>query len=626
MKRLLAVVILFIYQVALAQVSIRINPAKDLKPISPYLYGRNNSFASTNPNEQISAEDLIRLKEAGVQFFRESTGNNSTKYNWRRKLSSHPDWYNNVYVNNWDIAAKNLQKHVPYAQGMWAFQLIGRAAKTNAFNFNDWVYNQSAWWEGVTQNLAGNGILSPTGNKAKTDGDPSLYLEKWPADSTIGILDHWFGNNGLGLSKSKIIYWNMDNEPEIWSGTHDDVMPTQPLAEEFMQKYFAVAKKARAKFPEIKLVGPVTANEWQWYNWPAGISYEGRKFPWLEYFIKRVAEEQKASGVKLLDVLDIHFYPSTKIADEIVQLHRVFFDRNYAFPGANGVKNVIGNWDNSQNKEYIFGRINDWLAQYMGANHGVTLGLTETGIESENANVTAVWYASTIGEFMKNGVEILTPWQWKPGMWETLHLFSRFNKSFYINTEISNEVLVSAYPSINAAKDSMTVVLVNRSAANSQPATISFDNFIVSSTKAKAMSLKSLPVTETFFSHTKNALTESDIDVAGNTLALNLPPMSVTSIQLAGHIGQINLLGTEINQGVNVKVFPNPSSEKVFIEWETGAFEELEITNVQGKVIYQETISKESRKVAIKHLLPAATYFVRLTNNEGVIVRKIMIE
>ena len=51
-----------------------------------------------------------------------------------------------------------------------------------------------------------------------------MYLENWNADSTTGILDYWFGKNSLGLKKEQINYWNMDNEPEIWSGTHDDVV------------------------------------------------------------------------------------------------------------------------------------------------------------------------------------------------------------------------------------------------------------------------------------------------------------------------------------------------------------------------------------------------------------------
>lgn len=619
------ILLTFIGLSASAQVSVKIDPTKEVKAISPYIYGKNNSFSSTNPNEQLAHEDLIRLRDAGVKFFRESGGNNSTKYNWRRKLSSHPDWYNNVYANDWDNVAKNLQKNFPDAQGMWAFQLIGMAAKTNAYNFNDWGYNKSTWWEGVNQNLAGNGILSPTGTKAKTEGNPDLYLEKWTADSTTGILNHWFGAKGLGLDKSKIRYWNMDNEAEIWNGTHDDVVPKPISAEEFMQKYFAVAKKAREKYPEIKLVGPVTANEWQWYNWPTTINHEGRNYPWLEYFIKRVAEEQKATGVRLLDVMDIHFYPSTKVNDEIVQLHRVFFDRNYVYPGANGVKNVNGSWDNSQNKEYIFARINDWLAKYMGSNHGVTLGMTEIGIEGDNASVTAVWYASTLGEFMKNSVEIFAPWHWKPGMWETLHLFSKYNKVNSVKGESSNETLVSVYPSINAAQDSITVVLVNRPANANQTVNISFDNFVINNQQVKALSLKSLPTAETFYSDTKNGLAESTLSITENKISAMLPPMSITSFQLQGKVGQVAILGHETAANTTIKVFPNPTSEKITIQWEAEAFEKLELIDVQGKLVYEQAIQKGSKQIEIKPQLQEQVYFVRLINAEGIEVKKIVI-
>ncbi len=51
-----------------------------------------------------------------------------------------------------------------------------------------------------------------------------------------------------------------------------------PTAEEYMQKYFEVAKKARTAYPGIKLVGPVPANEWQWYNWKGNlVSYNGKQ-------------------------------------------------------------------------------------------------------------------------------------------------------------------------------------------------------------------------------------------------------------------------------------------------------------------------------------------------------------
>jgi hypothetical protein len=107
------------------------------KPISPYIFGKNNNL-SDNSASPLSTSQWQKLRDLGITMFRENGGNNATKYNWRRKLTSHPDWYNNVYNHNWDFAAKSLQTNIPSAQGMWAFQLVGNAAKTTNNNFNDW--------------------------------------------------------------------------------------------------------------------------------------------------------------------------------------------------------------------------------------------------------------------------------------------------------------------------------------------------------------------------------------------------------------------------------------------------------------------------------------------------------
>jgi hypothetical protein len=582
-KTALFLVFSFITPFLFAQnVQVQVDILAKRKKVSPYIYGRNNSIANFN-NNPLTAAQWQFLRDAGVRMFRENGGNNSTKYNWRRKLSSHPDWYNNVYANNWDQAAQILQANMPDAQGVWAFQLIGKAAKTGAANFNDWGYNGSQWWTGVNQNLAGGGTVNTAGgNKATVNGNPNLYLEDWPADSTTGILDHWFGTGGLGLNKDKIQYWNMDNEIEIWHGTHDDVMPTLIPAEEFMQRYFEVAKKARAKYPNIKLLGPVPANEWQWYNWSDGliVGADGKKYQWLQYFIKRIAEEQTRTGVRLLDVLDIHFYPNLTTQSDVVQLHRIFFDRNYINPEANGVRNTPTGWDVSQNKEYIFGRCQDWLTQYMGANHGVKFGVTEIGLNENNSSTThAVWYASTLGEFMNNEVELFTPWSWHTGMWEVLHLFSRYNQSTSVESISNNEQNLSVYTTINATNDSLTAVLVNRSTI-SQTVTVDFKNFIFNVQQSPALSLSGLPTTETFVSHTTNALTPLSTNTANNKIIVTLPALSVSSVLLKGRQGSTAISAIADDA---IQVFPNPSSVGFSIK--TSVEASCQVYDFAGKMV-----------------------------------------
>jgi hypothetical protein len=473
------------------------------------------------------------LRDSGVRMLREHGGNNGTKYNWQKKLTSHPDWYNNVYANDWDYAQTSVQQHLPGVQVMWCFQLIGKVADNTTHNFDDWGYNKSQWWSGVGQNLAGGGTPNPSGSKALKEGDPSLYLTDSSAATDTAILDHWIKSSDLGLNRGQFRYWNMDNEPEIWDGTHDDVMPTLPSAEAFLQRYFDYAKQARAKYPEIKLVGPVPANEWQWFNWGGGlVTADGKKYPWLEYFIKRVGEEQARTGLRLLDVLDLHYYPGANDPAAVVQLHRTFFDPTYVNPDANAVHSVNGTYDASITQEYIFGRCQQWMDKYLGARHGVTLACTETGIPLTNAPVASVWYASTLGEFMRHGVEIFTPWSWQPGMWEVLHLYARYNYTTAVRGVSDDETNVSAYPTVDPATGNATVVLVNRSLDQTKQTTVSLAGLSIPDRTYSTLQLANLPATETFMSHGNNALKAGSVTVGNGQFSLSLPPLSVTSVLL----------------------------------------------------------------------------------------------
>ena len=369
------IILLLLCQIALytafaQNVTISINATQNKRLISPYIYGKNEGFD----------KPAQFYKDAGLRFSRMNGGNNATGYNWRKKITVHPDWYNNVYATDWDANAQNIAANYPDMQGMFAFQLLGRVASNTNNNFNDWAYNQSQYWSGVGQNLAGGGTPDPNGgSKALVDGDINLFTQLWPADSSVGILNHWFGANGLGLNQSQFLYWNMDNEVDIWSGTHDYAMPTQISASAFMDHYIELAKKAKALYPGIKLCGPVATSEWQWYKWSnESIYINGRYYPWIEYFIKRLGDEYKATGIKLVDVLDIHNYPWYNSDDAAaLQGHRIYYDTTYDYPGSNGIKTSTGGWDNTLTKQYIFKRINDWLNEHFGANHGITCGVSE---------------------------------------------------------------------------------------------------------------------------------------------------------------------------------------------------------------------------------------------------------
>ena len=528
-------------------IDITVDANAGIKKISPYLYGRNIDKISDGDAEVTEEESAFinQMLEAGIHMLRANNGNNATRYNWRHKMTVHPDWYNNVYSHDWAITAQKVLDKMPGVDAMYAFQLTGYAASSTDYNFPDWNWKQEhGTYATQTFDLAGGGEVSEDGKTLIKAGDPSLYNMEWPADSTVAIIPHW--KDELKFDMSRFKYWSMDNEMEIWRGTHSDL--DLPVTGDFLvERYIDVAKKARAAWGDIKLTGPVAANEWQWcsvssYNKEDRPKGEDRNYCWLEYFIMKVAEEQKKSGVRLLDVFDIHWYPTEKDYESRVNWHRVMFDTTYNYPGANGIKMVGGNWDNKITKEYIFVRINQWLEKYFGKNHGITLGITETSILDNDPMVTALIYASFLGTMQDNGVEIFTPWTWGDGMYETVHLFSRYGHPNRVQSTSSNDSLVSAYSSISNKGDSLTVIFVNRAEKDAQDVNLNLANF-ASDGKVKTLTLQNLQG-ETFVSHTSNALKENVVDAnpqGGTTSAtgysinnfkMSLPAKSITAILL----------------------------------------------------------------------------------------------
>lgn len=525
---------------AFADINISVNAKQGIKKISPYLFGRNIGTIDekTDTLSQTELTFMNQIVEAGLHMIRANQGNNATRYNFRKKFSVHPNWFNNVNIQNWDISAKKILENMPGVDAMYAFQMSGYVAKTQEYNFDDWNYyitHNNTWPANKDLNLAGGGIIADNGKSAIKEGDPTLYNQEWPLDSSVAIIPYW--RDSLKFDMNRLRYWSMDNEVEIWRYTHDDL--NLPVTADFLvERYIDLAKKARAQWKDIKLTGPVTAGEWDWCvirdieEDEHLINRDGKKYCWLEYFIKRISEAQKTSGIRLLDMFDIHWYPTEKDYESRMNWHRVLFDTTYNYPGANGIKFINGYWDDNQTKEYIFKRINDWLTQYFGKDHGVTLGMSETSLKDDDAMVTALIYASFLGTMIDNGVEFFTPWTWDPGMYEVAHLFSRYGKSFRIESISTNDSLVSAYSSINATGDSLTVILVNRSQNESQKINLSVKDFNAIIETAKTLSLTGL-TGETFVSHSENALKNEKILVSstGET-SLTLPAKSITAILL----------------------------------------------------------------------------------------------
>jgi hypothetical protein len=444
-----------------------------------------------------------------------------------------------------------------------------------------------------------------------------LFSKPWPADSSVAILDHWFGVGGKGFNKTQLQYWSMDNECDVWNGTHDWAMPILISASEFMDRFIELAKKAKAIEPGIKICGPVTTSEWQWFKWSnENIRVDGKYYCWFEYCIKRCAEEEKASGIRVLDVFDIHHYPWAPTDADALQNHRVFYDKNYNYPGANGLNTINGGWDTSSKKEYIFQRINDWLTKYFGPDNGITLGLSEWSPGPSDPNLASVIYASHLGTFANNGVEYFTPWNWFTGMWETLHLFSRYAKGYSVSSTSTLENTVSAYTTVNETADSMTVIIVNRDMNSPHQVTVTINGFSVTDDNYRTLQLASLPANETFVSHTKNALKANVVAVNSNSFSIAVPILSTTAVLLPNITTGTQSRG---KQNSEMKIFPNPATDQLNISIQSGYAEITEITvfDLTGRKIMTSSVNFDGYSPIHMNLssLKSGLYFLSVKNS-----------
>lgn len=629
-----SVICVGIFSVAsFSQINISVDANAGIKKISPYIYGRNidNNYISDTSLVSTDKEEafIAQMLDAGIHMMRSNTGNNATRYNWRKKLTVHPDWYNNVYTHDWDITAKKVLDKMPGVDAMYAFQLNGYAAKTNEYNFADWDwYVEHGSNAKTTLDLAGGGEVSADGQTAIKEGDGLLYCEPWPADSTVGIVPHW--RDELKYDMSRFQYWSMDNEMDIWKSSLSD-LKLNITGDFLVERYIDVAKKARAAWGDIKLTGPVVANEWQWCHIAATAednhrpTIDGKPYCWLEFFIKKVAEAEKASGVRLLDVFDIHWYPTETDYKNRINWHRVLYDTTYYYEGGNGVRCASGTCDWSNEIEgykayrsYIFVRINQWLEKYFGKDHGITFAITETDLNDSDPMVTALTYASFLGTMQDNGVEIFTPWSWGDGMYETVHLFSRYGHPNRVESVSSNDSLVSGYSSISNAGDSLTVIFVNRAESAAQNVELSLKNFKVNPGEVTTLTLSELKG-ETFVSHTQNALQKGSLQVSADGKAsLSLKAKSITAVMFATNEPEASIKTSKI-LAENIL---NYKDGKWVVQNSSGQVFEALIFNCLGKQVKTQKLNSGNVMLSTENL-NSGHYIVQFKTSEGMRMQKI---
>jgi hypothetical protein len=254
---------------------------------------------------------------------------------------------------------------------------------------------------------AGNGI-GPDGNELRPGAPsetsvpaPPETIAKWIA--ALREKDTARGARGVAM-------YILDNEPSLWSDTHRDVHPEPVSQDELLERTIRYASAIRRADPDTLIAGPA---EWGWTGYfysekdrKVGVELRPDRrahgdLPLLVWYLRKLAEYEKANGVKLLDVLDVHYYPQA----ERIYGTNARTDREGA---ALRLRSTRSLWDPSYTDESwihepvrLIPRLREWVDQ----NHpGLELSLGEWSFGGDGHISGALATAEALGRFGQQGL------------------------------------------------------------------------------------------------------------------------------------------------------------------------------------------------------------------------------
>jgi Glycoside hydrolase family 44 len=387
----------------------------------------------------------------------------------------------------------------------------------------------------------GNG-KKPDGKTLLKPGDPTRTSVKWtPEDAGAWVAKIKAEDAKRGR---KVVYeYILDNETALWNSTHRDVHPEPVTYDELLDKTIAFGTAIRKADPDAIIAGPAA---WGWpeYSFSAKDAAEGfhakpdrrahGDVPLLAWYLQRLAEHEKKTGVRILDVVDVHLYPqaegvqgpdgqggdgggSTDRAtnDRRYRVTRSLWDRNYE--------------DESWIKEavYLIPRMKELIAQnYPG--RGLQIGEYNFGAEHHAAGGVAL--AEALGRFAQHGLSHAFYWTWpkrpKPAYWAFRAYRNYDGKGGHFLDRIvpsSAPSGISLYASRDEAAKKWVLVLLNFSADRPHDAAI------------EMLGCGALSGAKSYtYTGDESGFVAGDVKTEGTTLKTKLAPTSITVIEVGG--------------------------------------------------------------------------------------------
>jgi hypothetical protein len=116
------------------------------------------------------------------------------------------------------------------------------------------------------------------------------------------------------------VLFALDNQPSLWGSTHEPVHPSAPTYAEVVARNVAYAKMLRDRWPEAPIAGYVG------YGWLDFVSLQNSPDSiteglFVDYYLEGLAEASTTDTRRLIDYLDVHWYPELYAGGERIILN-----------------------------------------------------------------------------------------------------------------------------------------------------------------------------------------------------------------------------------------------------------------------------------------------------------------
>lgn len=282
------------------------------RPISPYIYGTNFDYVTASH---------LTVRRIG--------GNRMTTYNWENNASNAgSDWkhFSSDYeiscipIDDWHKPGKMVTDFVDQnltagMQSIVTLQMAGYAVADKNGTVAEPDKAPSSRWKQVFFRKHAD-LCSPP-DCPNTD-DNAVYI-----DELINFLVKRYGQ---ASSSGGIKFYSMDNEPALWPHTHPRIHPNAVTCRQLIEQTCRLAAVVKEVDPYAQVCGPVlygfaafanlqNAPDWEEVN-------KNSTYKWfIDYYLDTMKKAADAQGKRLLDVLDLHWYPEARDGDGIRITH-----------------------------------------------------------------------------------------------------------------------------------------------------------------------------------------------------------------------------------------------------------------------------------------------------------------